>query len=112
MAYYYDQETNAYAENAVTSSAVSYVRDSHLDHIDYGFTDGTAYSVNGGHAPNQVLFTTGDRCLSGTCDPLNTTNAPNWPDVPYYLNWSGHMGCTPTKFPMRSEFTHRSLVWH
>jgi YD repeat-containing protein len=79
MAYYYDQSSNAYAEYG-SSSAVSYVRDSHLDHIDYGFTAGNAYS---GHAPDEVAFTTGDRCFTGTCDPLNSTNAANWLDVPY-----------------------------
>jgi RHS repeat-associated protein len=80
MAYYYKQSQNAYAENGNTSSATSYVRNSYLDHIDYGFTNGNAYS---GHAPDQVVFATGDRCVSGTCDPLNSTNASNWPDVPY-----------------------------
>jgi RHS repeat-associated protein len=80
IAYYYDQAKNAYAENGNTSSATSYVRDSHLDHIDYGFTNGNAYT---GHAPDEIVFTTGDRCFSGTCDPLNSTNAANWPDVPY-----------------------------
>jgi RHS repeat-associated protein len=96
MAYYYKQDTNAYAENGNTSSATAYIRDSHLDHIDYGFTDGSAYAVNGGHAPDQVLFTTGDRCLSGTCDPLNTTNAKNWPDVPYDLNCAAGASCLVT----------------
>jgi hypothetical protein len=80
MAYYYKQSKNAYAENGNTSSATSYVRNSYLDHIDYGFTDGNAYT---GHAPDQVVFATGDRCVSGTCDPLNAANASNWPDVPY-----------------------------
>lgn len=99
MAYYYKQDTNAYAENADTSGTTTptatgtYTRDSHLDHIDYGFTDGGAYSVNGGHAPDQVLFTTGDRCLSGTCDPLNKTNAANWPDVPYDLHCDANQTC-------------------
>jgi RHS repeat-associated protein len=80
IAYYYKQSTNAYAENGNTASATSYVRNSYLDHIDYGFTTGNAYT---GHAPDQVQFTTGDRCFTGTCDPLNSTNASNWPDVPY-----------------------------
>ncbi|GLY86076.1 RHS repeat-associated core domain-containing protein [Actinoallomurus iriomotensis] len=99
MAYYYKQDTNAYARNADTSGTTTpkanstYVRDSHLDHIDYGFTDGNAYTVNGGHAPDQVQFTTGDRCLSGTCDPLNKTNAANWPDVPYDLNCTNGSDC-------------------
>ncbi|MCO6007030.1 polymorphic toxin type 43 domain-containing protein [Actinoallomurus purpureus] len=93
MAYYYKQDTNAYAKNTETTKATGYVRDSHLDHIDYGFTDGNAYTVNGGHAPDQVFFTTGDRCLSGTCDPLNKTNAVNWPDVPYDLNCTAGSSC-------------------
>jgi RHS repeat-associated protein len=78
MAYYYDQATNAYQEYGA-STAVSYVRDSYLDHIDYGFTAGNAYS---GHAPDRVAFTTADRCVSGTCDPISS-NESNWPDVPY-----------------------------
>ncbi|MCO5974830.1 RHS repeat domain-containing protein [Actinoallomurus soli] len=102
MAYYYKQDTNAYARDADTSGTTTpkanstYVRDSHLDHIDYGFTDGNAYTVNGGHAPDQVLFTTGNRCLSGTCDPLNKTNAANWPDVPYDLNCTNGADCLVT----------------
>jgi RHS repeat-associated protein len=78
MAYYYNQATNAYAQHG-QSGAVSYVRDSYLDHIDYGFTDGNAYT---GHAPDQVTFTTADRCVTGPCDPIGS-NEGNWPDVPY-----------------------------
>ncbi|NUP43860.1 MAG: RHS repeat-associated core domain-containing protein, partial [Streptomyces sp.] len=102
MAYYYDQDTNAYARDADTSGATVpkansvYVRDSHLDHIDYGFTDGNAYTVNGGHAPDQVVLGTGDRCLSGTCAPLNKANAANWPDVPYDLNCTKGSDCYTT----------------
>ena len=51
MAYYYKQDSNAYAQNANTTSATSYVRDAHLDHIDYGFTDGGAY----GTIPDKVV---------------------------------------------------------
>ncbi len=92
MAYYYKQDTNAYAQNNNTTSATAYVRDAHLDHIDYGFTDGNAY----GTIPDKVLFTTGDRCVSGTCDPLNSTNAANWPDVPYDLNCTAGSACQVT----------------
>jgi RHS repeat-associated protein len=90
MAYYYKQDTNAYAQDGRTTSAVSYVRDSHLDHIDYGFTDGNAYS---GNVPDDVLFQTAERCMTGTCDPLNATTAPNWPDVPQYLQCSSGAAC-------------------
>ncbi|MBS2966505.1 hypothetical protein KGA66_25925 [Actinocrinis puniceicyclus] len=92
MAYYYKQDSNAYAKNANTTSATAYVRDAHLDHIDYGFTDDNAY----GTIPDKVLFSTGDRCVSGTCDPLNTTNAANWPDVPYDLNCAAGAACQVT----------------
>ncbi|MEU8975944.1 RHS repeat-associated core domain-containing protein [Streptomyces monashensis] len=89
MSYYYKQDTNYYGEDNGAHN-VSYVRDSHLDHIDYGFTDGNAY----GTVPDKVLFTTGDRCVSGTCDPLNSTTKANWPDVPYDLVCASGATCT------------------
>jgi RHS repeat-associated protein len=89
IAYYYKQDTNFYGADNGTSN-VSYVRDSHLDHIDYGFTDGAAYAAA---APDQVVFTTGDRCVSGTCDPLSRTTAGNWQDVPYDLNCAAGTTC-------------------
>ncbi|MEV4283405.1 polymorphic toxin-type HINT domain-containing protein [Actinoplanes xinjiangensis] len=80
MSYYYKQDTNRYGRfNGDTD--YSYVRDSHLDHIDYGFRAGDAY----GTVPNKVEFTPDDRCISGTCQPLNKANKANWPDVPYDL---------------------------
>jgi RHS repeat-associated protein len=80
IAYYYGQDTNFYGRNEGATMA-SYVRDSHLDHIDYGFTDGNAY----GTAPDRIAFGAGDRCVSGTCRPLNAANKANWPDVPFDL---------------------------
>ncbi|WP_377272885.1 RHS repeat-associated core domain-containing protein [Peterkaempfera sp. SMS 1(5)a] len=91
MAYYYKQDTNKYgAGNATTP--VSYVRDSHLDHVDYGFTDGGAY----GTVPDKVLFTTGDRCVLGasSCSPLSSTTKANWPDVPYDLVCTSTTSCS------------------
>ncbi len=80
MSYYYTQDTNYYGEDG-GAHEVSYVRDSHLDHIDYGFSDGGAY----GTVTDKVVFTTGDRCVSGTCDPLSSSTEADWPDVPYDL---------------------------
>jgi RHS repeat-associated protein len=80
MAYYYKQDVNFYAQD-LGGPNVSYVRDSHLDHIDYGFADGGAF----GTVPDKVAFGTGDRCFSGTCDPLTAANTGSWPDVPQYL---------------------------
>ncbi|MCW3845565.1 hypothetical protein ONA70_36440, partial [Micromonospora yasonensis] len=43
--------------------------------------------------PNRVVFNTGDRCLSGTCQPLNSTNKANWPDVPFDLICASGTNC-------------------
>ncbi|MFY1616412.1 polymorphic toxin type 28 domain-containing protein [Micromonospora sp. WMMD736] len=88
MAYYYNQATNFYGRNKGATDA-SYIRDSNLARIDYGFTDGNAY----GTVPNQVLFNTDDRCLSGTCKPLNAANKANWPDVPFDLICASGTDC-------------------
>ncbi|WP_259275847.1 RHS repeat domain-containing protein [Micromonospora chalcea] len=88
MAYYYKQDANFYGRNKGATD-VSYVRDSYLSRIDYGFTDGSAY----GTPPNQVVFNTGDRCLSGTCQPLNSANKANWPDVPFDLICASGTDC-------------------
>jgi RHS repeat-associated protein len=88
MAYYYNQATNYYGRNKGATD-VSYIRDSNLARIDYGFTDGNAY----GTVPNRVVFNTGDRCLSGTCQPLNSANKANWPDVPFDLICNSGSDC-------------------
>ncbi|MFF3851859.1 polymorphic toxin-type HINT domain-containing protein [Micromonospora sp. NPDC002575] len=88
MAYYYDQATNHYGRN-MGATDVSYVRDSRLARIDYGFRDGSAY----GTVPNRVVFATGDRCLAGTCQPLNSANKANWPDVPFDLVCNAGTDC-------------------
>ncbi|MEV4757823.1 polymorphic toxin-type HINT domain-containing protein [Micromonospora sp. NPDC049559] len=89
IAYYYKQDKNYYGQNK-GSKNVEYVRDSHLDHIDYGFTDGNAY----GTPPNRIEFGTSDRCVSGTCSPLNSSTEANWPDVPYDLICPEGKTCT------------------
>ena len=82
IGYYYGTETNNYgADN--TTTATSYTRAGYLDHIDYGFTDGNAYSAN---APQRIQFTASDRCVETTCTPINSTT---YPDVPYDLNCTG-----------------------
>ncbi|GAA4457858.1 polymorphic toxin-type HINT domain-containing protein [Phytohabitans houttuyneae] len=96
MAYYYKQDVNFYGRN---DGAVDedYVRDSYLDRIDYGFRAGGAY----GTVPNQVVFGTGPRCVSGTCTPLGESTKANWPDVPYDLVCASGVDCdvwTPSYF--------------
>jgi RHS repeat-associated protein len=92
MAYYYNQATNYYGEDNGAKN-VPYIRSSNLSHIDYGFTDGNAY----GTVPDKIVFSTGDRCVSGTCDPLNSTTAPNWPDVPFDLICNAGTTCTSSQ---------------
>ncbi|WP_280668855.1 MULTISPECIES: polymorphic toxin-type HINT domain-containing protein [unclassified Kitasatospora] len=90
MSYYYNQDTNFYGEN-LGATNVSYVRDSYLAHIDYGFMDGGAY----GTVPDQVVFTTAPRCTATTCDPLSaTTAATEYPDVPFDLVCASGATCT------------------
>ncbi|MFJ4691733.1 RHS repeat-associated core domain-containing protein [Streptomyces sp. NPDC088766] len=81
MAYYYAQNTNYYGEENGARN-VSYVRDSYLARIDYGFRDGGAYGI----VPDQVVFTTAPRCTLASCDTLSASNAASqYPDVPYDL---------------------------
>ncbi|TFV30075.1 hypothetical protein E4K10_47610 [Streptomyces sp. T1317-0309] len=80
-AYYYAQDTNYYGEQNGAHN-VSYIRDSYLSRIDYGFRDGGAY----GTVPDKVVFTTASRCTLTSCDPLSaSTAASQYPDVPYDL---------------------------
>ncbi|MGH3863517.1 RHS repeat-associated core domain-containing protein, partial [Actinokineospora sp.] len=88
MAYHYLRSVNYYGLNNGAQN-VSYHRDSYLTKIEYGFTNGNAYNT----PPNQVVFTTGPRCVSGTCSPLSAATAVNWPDVPYDLNCASGATC-------------------
>jgi RHS repeat-associated protein len=105
MAYYYKQSTNFYGQDNGAKNT-SYVRDSYLDHIDYGFTDGNAY----GTVPDQVQFIAGDRCLSGTCQPLNASTKANWPDVPFDLVCASGATCTSASPSFFSTVRLASIV--
>lgn len=90
MSYYYAQNTNYYGQDKGATNT-SYVRDSHLARIDYGFLAGGAY----GTVPDQVVFTTAVRCTASTCDTLSsTTAASEYPDVPYDLNCASGATCS------------------
>jgi RHS repeat-associated protein len=93
MAYYYGSGANFYGEDNGAHD-VSYIRDTYLDHVDYGFTDGNAY----GTIPDKVVYGTGDRCVSGTCQPLNSANKANWPDVPFDLICASGATCTSSQY--------------
>jgi RHS repeat-associated protein len=95
MAYFYTQASNGYDQYGATT-AQSYIRDSYLHNILYGFTNGNAYSIAAATAPaDEVTFTTGDRCFAGaaSCDPLSTTTAAKWEDVPFNLDCTVGKAC-------------------
>jgi hypothetical protein len=89
MAYYYLQDSNKYAQNKGATTG-TYIRGSHLDHIDYGFTAANAYGTN----PNKIQFNTGPRCFTTGCDPLGSTTKSSWKDVPYDLVCTTASPCT------------------
>jgi RHS repeat-associated protein len=95
MAYYYAQATNYYGQDNGASN-VKYIRDSYLDHIDYGFTTATGPY---GTIPDKVAFTALTRCVASTCDTLSSsmsasTAASEYPDVPTDLLCASGATCT------------------
>ncbi|MEU5797333.1 RHS repeat-associated core domain-containing protein [Streptomyces sp. NPDC047813] len=96
-AWYYTPETGYYGAD-MKDTAVAYTRGGTLARIDYGMTSSTIYS---GTAPDQVVFHTAERCISGTpsgntCADTQFTpsNASYWPDVPVDLNCTKGSSCT------------------
>jgi hypothetical protein len=89
MSYYYHKDKNYYGQNK-GASMVEYDRDAYLTRIDYGFVDGQAY----GNVPNQVVFSIGPRCFTGTCTSLTAAAAPNFPDVPFSLVCASGATCS------------------
>ncbi|MFI1602372.1 DddA-like double-stranded DNA deaminase toxin [Streptomyces griseofuscus] len=83
MSYWYTKESNYYAKDGTTTAnGTVYDRGGYLSRIDYGITSSTVF----GTAPEQVKFTTAERCLvtSGeTCASLTSSTAAHWPDVPF-----------------------------
>ncbi|GAA1939716.1 RHS repeat-associated core domain-containing protein [Kitasatospora viridis] len=85
--YYYSPETGYYGQNGSTTGT-AYTRGGYLSRIDYGLRDenGTVY---GATAPDQITFSTSQRCTPGTpagntCadSQFTSANATYWPDVP------------------------------
>ena len=74
MAYYYTQDTNYYGGRQRRHQTSPYVRDSHLDHIDYGFTGATRLR----HRPGQDrLWSPRCRCFAAACPALSTSDSGN-----------------------------------
>ncbi|MFI7601214.1 polymorphic toxin-type HINT domain-containing protein [Actinoplanes sp. NPDC049681] len=98
MAYYYNEPEIGYYGANMKDTAVPYVRASTIKRIDYGMTSSTVYSAP---APEQVIFTTDERCIAGqpdgnTCadDQFTVSHPAYWPDVPVDLNCTKSKDCT------------------
>ncbi|MFF1821545.1 polymorphic toxin-type HINT domain-containing protein [Kribbella sp. NPDC058245] len=104
MSYWYTKELNNYAKNGVASPGTSYVRGGYLNRIDYGLRDDTLSDTT--KAPQQVVFTTAERCLAN-CSVLNATTKGNWPDVPFDQVCEGTTACTNKVSP--TFFTRKRL---
>jgi YD repeat-containing protein len=80
MSYWYATESNKYARNLDTADDATYIRGGYLRHISYGTRRVSGVdSVLDTDAPAQVVFATGDRCLSG----CTTHDETRWPDTPW-----------------------------
>jgi RHS repeat-associated protein len=88
VSFWYNKHTNKYAKNLVAADDTVYDRDSVIARIAYG-TDrrsGTDTVYTSTKAPMQVLFETGDRCITASC---GTHDAVNWPDTPFDQECTG-----------------------
>lgn len=95
ISYWYQQAGNYYgADNGTTP--VSYIRDSWLDHINYGQRAGHVYDSTQPPAAT-VSFSVSERCdpTGFTCAgaTLSSSTASHWPDVPYDQNCASTGAC-------------------
>ncbi|WP_177246617.1 RHS repeat-associated core domain-containing protein [Actinacidiphila alni] len=108
MSYWYSKENNAYGQNGTTTATgTTYVRGGYLSRIDYGITASTVF----GTAPDQVVFSTRERCLptdTEPCGTLSPTTAKDWPDVPF--DQICNLGTVCKNTPSPTFFSRRRLV--
>ncbi|MEV0838637.1 RHS repeat-associated core domain-containing protein [Actinocatenispora sera] len=84
MSMWWAPETNKYAANNTDSNVKTYTRGGTLRHIDYG-TDNRDDTEFTDDPVAQVVFGTGDRCLSD----CGTHDEAHWPDTPWDQNCTG-----------------------
>ncbi|QKW19281.1 hypothetical protein HUT16_09570 [Kitasatospora sp. NA04385] len=90
MAFYYERETNAYAQNLkTTTGATAYTRGGYLKRIDYGLRGDLGAPAE---PVGQVVFGTGERCLT-TCTAFDKAHATDWPDVPVDQDCAAGSAC-------------------
>jgi RHS repeat-associated protein len=93
ISYWYQQATNYYGANNGTTP-VSYIRDTWLDHINYGQRVGHLFDATQPAAT--VTFTVADRCDSSQVNCSTVTLASNpsdYPDIPYDQNCASTGTC-------------------
>ncbi|MFE4674253.1 RHS repeat domain-containing protein [Streptomyces sp. NPDC056723] len=82
MMYYWAKEANYYGRDVNpdtgASTATAYDRGGYLKRIEYGLRSGAYYALPAA----KVDFTVSERCLTA-CTTFDSTNARNWPDVPF-----------------------------
>ncbi|WP_430791339.1 RHS repeat-associated core domain-containing protein [Actinoplanes sp. G11-F43] len=101
MSYWYDKETNKYAQNAKESSVVTYDRAGYLKRIDYGTYDRTT-SGHGVTERNttpyaQVVFTPDIRCFTD-CGTTSEPTTKNWKDTPWDQECKASATSCPDQF--------------
>ncbi|MFE4970547.1 RHS repeat domain-containing protein [Kitasatospora sp. NPDC056651] len=94
IAYFYDQEKNAYAKNSGAATSVPkadavYTRAATLNHVEYGHRAGQVYSAS---PAGKVSFSTADRCVAADCS-FTKANAANWYDTPVDQNCDKDQDC-------------------
>jgi RHS repeat-associated protein len=87
ISYWYTRQTNFTGLDTSTTSVAQYDRGLLLSKIEYGTTYGTE-TASGFNAPEQVVFTPGNRCLS-SCGTVTSPTTANWPDTPFDLRCTG-----------------------
>ncbi|MFI9331213.1 polymorphic toxin-type HINT domain-containing protein [Kitasatospora sp. NPDC052868] len=83
LAYFYDQEKNAYTKNIGATTGTpkanaSYTRAATLNRIEYGHRAGQVYNAS---PAGKVAFSTADRCFAADCS-FTKANAAVWYDTP------------------------------
>ncbi|MFJ9633989.1 polymorphic toxin-type HINT domain-containing protein [Streptomyces sp. NPDC101175] len=114
MSYWYTKETNYYAKNGTTTdNGTAYDRAGYLSRIDYGITNSTVFAT----APEQVTFTTSERCLVSSgedCSSLTSSTSSHWPDVPFDQICASGKVCSatgPTFFSRKRLSGVTTRIW-
>ena len=105
IVYYYARELNLAHKPGNNTATATYDRGGVLARIEYGLRAGAEATST---APARVLFTTANRCLTGSC---GTHDAANWPDTPWDLSCSAGPCPAPSFFSTLRLSSIATQVW-